>query len=68
MSIPTKYAPDYNFPYFQINIFFKATLHYKSKIESIGQYYETLTTEEYPDISYMQIIDAGKDVKYYLHN
>ena len=44
----------------------EATLHFKEKLKKLSSYYETITEDEYENISYVKLINIGKEVE--IHN
>ena len=42
------------------------TKHFKEKLKKLTPYYETVNEDEYPDISYVKLINIGKEVE--IHN
>jgi len=44
----------------------EATKHFKTKLQSLSSYYETLNEDEYMDISFVKLINIGKELE--IHN
>lgn len=44
----------------------EATKHFKAKLKNLTSYYETLSEDEYPNISYVKLINVGRELE--IHN